>query len=74
MEFVRDTIRTQRRIKNLTQAELAEKIGKKRPYISGIESGSQKVSVESANAILKALGWRCRIVCEPIEEEELEKD
>lgn len=43
---------------NLTQAELAERLGAKRPYIAGIEAGTRTPSLPYLFKIARALGVR----------------
>ena len=56
MQHVREVIRRERRAQDLTQSDLAEKIGKSRGYISGIETGHIHMSLATANRILHHLG------------------
>ena len=49
-------IRVERTIKQLTQAQLAEKIDVHEKYIGKIETGKQNVTIKTLNKIACALG------------------
>jgi predicted transcriptional regulator len=48
--------------KNMTQAELAEKIGVKQAYIARLESGSANPTVESLAKVAGALDKKLKLV------------
>ncbi len=48
--------------KNLTQAELADKIGVKQAYIARLESGTANPTVESLAKVASALDKRLKLV------------
>lgn len=54
-------MKVRRVIKNLTQEQLAEKVGVSRAHITRIEKGDTKPSVPVAKRLGEALGvdWRC---------------
>lgn len=49
----------------LTQAELAERIGTKQPYVARLESGTTNPSHKTLERIAEATGSRLRIRFEP---------
>jgi len=51
-------IRARRRIKNISQEDLADIAGLHRTYIGAIERGQQNVSVDNIEKIAIALGCR----------------
>jgi ribosome-binding protein aMBF1 (putative translation factor) len=51
-----ETLRAARDVAGLTQEELAKKLGKKQPMVSGAESGSVRVGERYVAAVLKACG------------------
>lgn len=51
-----EILRNRRKELNLTQEELAEKIGKKRTYIARIEKGETDMQLSSFISISQALG------------------
>lgn len=51
-----EIIRSRRKALNLTQKELAEKVGKKRTYIARIEKGETDMQLSSFISISQALG------------------
>ena len=53
-------LRSRRKELNLTQEEVAEKIGKKRAYISRIEKGETDMQLSSFISISQALGMKLR--------------
>ncbi len=53
-------LRTRRKELNLTQEEVAEKIGKKRAYISRIEKGKTDMQLSSFISISQALGIKLK--------------
>jgi putative transcriptional regulator len=55
-EGVHNTIKVQRAIRNLTQADLAEKAGVTRKSINAIETGRMVPSVVLALKVARALG------------------
>jgi ribosome-binding protein aMBF1 (putative translation factor) len=56
------TLRAAREAAGLTQAELAQKLGKAQPMVSGAETGAVRVGERYVAAVLKACGlasdWR----------------
>jgi ribosome-binding protein aMBF1 (putative translation factor) len=50
------TLRAAREAAGLTQAELAEKLGKAQPMVSGAEAGRVRVGERYVAAVLKACG------------------
>ena len=52
--YLGEILKARRKELKLTQAALAEKIGKKRPYISRVEKG-ENIKIESLYLIAKAL-------------------
>ncbi|OXI38726.1 helix-turn-helix domain-containing protein [Burkholderia aenigmatica] len=52
----------------INQASLAEKMGKKTPYISRLLSGRHNVTVETLSTAAHALGMKVDIRLEPIQE------
>jgi ribosome-binding protein aMBF1 (putative translation factor) len=61
LEFARSaigrTLKAAREVASLTQSELAEKLGKSQPLVSGAESGTISVSERYVASVLKA----CRL-------------
>jgi transcriptional regulator with XRE-family HTH domain len=51
---------------NLTQKQLAEKLGVRQPYIAQLESGEANPTLGSAGKILAALGLKIVISTEPL--------
>ncbi len=49
-------IRQLRERLNLTQDEMAEKIGVKQPFISKLENGDQRITLETLSDMITALG------------------
>lgn len=58
-EFAR-VLRSRRKELNLTQEELAEKIGKKRAYIARIEKGETDMQLSNFISISQALGIKLK--------------
>lgn len=56
---VGELVKKQRKKLNLTQAELAEKINSDSCYISRIETGSRKISIDNLAALANALNTSC---------------
>jgi transcriptional regulator with XRE-family HTH domain len=56
---VGELIKRQRKKLNLTQAELAEKINSDSCYISRIETGTRKISIDNLVALANALDTSC---------------
>lgn len=56
-----------RKEQGLTQAQLAERLGRPQSLISAIESGRQSPHIETIVAIARELGHRVRIDLEPFE-------
>lgn len=55
-----EIIRSRRKALNLTQKELAEKVGKKRTYIARIEKGETDIQLSSFISISQALGIKLK--------------
>lgn len=55
-----EILRSRRKELNLTQEELAEKIGKKRAYIARIEKGETDMQLSSFISISQALGIKLK--------------
>lgn len=55
-----EIIRSRRKALNLTQKELAEKVGKKRTYIARIEKGETDMQLSSFISISQALGIKLK--------------
>ena len=55
-----EILRNRRRELNLTQEELAEKVGKKRAYIARIEKGETDMQLSSFISISQALGIKLK--------------
>ncbi len=51
-----NTLRAAREAAGLTQEQLAVKLGKKQPMVSGAESGAVRVGEKYVTAVLKACG------------------
>lgn len=56
---------TARRQAGLTQAELAERIGTKQPYVARLEAGTNNPSYKTLERIAEATGSRLQISFEP---------
>ena len=54
--YYAEILRDRRKALNLTQQELAEKVGKERSYIGRIEKGNTDMQLSSFIAIARALG------------------
>lgn len=59
LEFA-EVLRNRRKELNLTQEELAEKVGKKRAYIARIEKGETDMQLSSFITISQALGIKLK--------------
>jgi transcriptional regulator with XRE-family HTH domain len=55
-----------RQTSNLTQGQLAEKLGVRQPYIAQLESGDANPTLGAAGRMLAALGLRMVITTEPL--------
>ena len=55
-----EILRNRRKELNLTQEELAEKVGKKRAYIARIEKGETDMQLPSFISISQALGIKLK--------------
>lgn len=55
-----EIIRSRRKALNLTQKELAEKVGKKRTYIARIEKGETDMQLPNFISISQALGIKLK--------------
>ena len=60
--YYAELLREQRKAQKLTQQQLAEKIGKKREYISQIERGNSDMQLSTFLQIANALGLRFAMV------------
>ena len=56
LKVVGDRIRTVRKLKGLTQEQLAEKAGLQYSYIGGVERGERNCSLETLEKIVVGLG------------------
>jgi ribosome-binding protein aMBF1 (putative translation factor) len=59
---VKTRIKQIRRAKNLTQEQLAEKMGVKQSYIAGLETGKRHPTLETLNKFCVAIGGRLEII------------
>lgn len=57
-----ERIRELRTKQKMTQSQLAERTGMKRPHITRIESGSYSVGLDTLQTIAKALGGTVDII------------
>lgn len=57
---IAEILRNRRKELNLTQEELAEKVGKKRAYIARIEKGETDMQLSSFISISQALGIKLK--------------
>lgn len=64
-----DRLRTLREAQEVSQEELARRIGLGRTSITNIEAGRQPLSVARLVSIGQALGVEVQIVLEPVKEE-----
>lgn len=55
-----EVLRNRRKELNLTQEELAEKVGKKRTYIARIEKGETDMQLSSFISLSQALGIKLK--------------
>jgi len=55
------TIKALRKMRGMTQAELATAAGLERTSITNIETGKQTLSVQTINAIATALGYQVMV-------------
>lgn len=55
-----EVLRSRRKELNLTQEELAEKVGKKRAYIARIEKGETDMQLSSFISLSQALGIKLK--------------
>lgn len=54
-QFVGERIRSLRKSKGLTQAQLGEKVDLPQPYVGGIERGERNISLDTLQKIMSAL-------------------
>lgn len=54
-------VKAMRKLRGLTQADLAARANLERTSITNIESGNQVLTVVTINAIAAALGYRVRV-------------
>jgi len=55
------TIKALRKMRGLTQAQLADMVALERTSIANIEAGRQMLSTKTVNAIAQALGYEVRV-------------
>lgn len=55
------TIKALRKMRGMTQAQLATAAGLERTSITNIETGKQTLSVQTINAIAAALGYQVKV-------------
>ena len=60
--YYAELLRDERKRQKLTQQELAERIGKKREYISSLERGQTDMQLSTFMLIANALGLRFSLV------------
>lgn len=60
--YYAELLRDERKRQKLTQQELAERIGKKREYISSLEQGKTDMQLSTFMLIANALGLRFSLV------------
>lgn len=60
--YYAEILKDERKRQNLTQKELADKIGKKREYISALEKGQTDMQLSTFLRIADALGLRFSLV------------
>lgn len=58
-----EIIKNRRKELNMTQENLAEKVGKKRPYISRIENG-EDIQLSNFSLLANALGLSIKLIAE----------
>lgn len=56
LRLVGSRVRTLRKVKGMTQEELAEKAGLQYSYIGGVERGERNISLETLEKIIEGLG------------------
>lgn len=56
--YFAEVLKEERKERKMTQSELAEKIGKKREYISQLENGKIDMQLSTFISILQALGLK----------------
>jgi transcriptional regulator with XRE-family HTH domain len=61
-EHINELLKEERKRQKLTQQQLADKIGKKREYISTIERGNSDMQMSTFLQIASALGLRFSLV------------
>jgi transcriptional regulator with XRE-family HTH domain len=55
------TIRALRKMRGMTQAELAKLVGLERTSITNIERGNQILTEQTINALAEAMGYRVEV-------------
>jgi transcriptional regulator with XRE-family HTH domain len=60
------TLLKTRRALDLTQKQLAERLGVKQPYIAQVESGEINLTLEAAGKMLAVLGLKMVVSTEPL--------
>lgn len=60
--YYAELLKEQRKLQKMTQQQLADKIGKKREYISNIERGNSDMQLSTFMQIANALGLRFALV------------
>lgn len=56
-----------RRYRDLTQGQVAERMGTSQSKVARIEGGRENVTLETVERLVEALGARCRLLLEPAE-------
>ena len=56
-----EQVRTARKKAGLSQAQLAERIGRSQRYVSFIETGGRSLPVETMSMIMRALGFTVEV-------------
>jgi transcriptional regulator with XRE-family HTH domain len=68
-------IREARLKASLTQAELAQRLGRERAQIARWETGGQEPSFENVRAVVEACGFALKVeIAEPAEDERLDAE
>jgi transcriptional regulator with XRE-family HTH domain len=61
-----EQVRAARKKAGLSQAQLAERLGRSQKYVSLIETGSRRLPIETMKVIMRALGLEVEIGIRPI--------
>lgn len=67
-------LRRARRLKDLSQENLAVDAGMSRAYLSGIETGARNLSIDSMGTLANALGVPLRDLVDPDKFKDLESE